>query len=93
MGHPDEKGRIRPLFRFTDHLNRVPGIMPDGSIVSVKTDRMAFSVQDNGQIWLGEIPHIVGEFVGGPLDGARFGIPAYYGNSLEAWSVIAAPAD
>jgi len=81
------------LFRFTGHLERVPGLMPDGGVVSIKTDRMAFIVRDSGQIKLGEIPHLVGEFVGGPLDGAAFGIPAHYGNSLEAWSVIADPAD
>lgn len=93
MGHPDEKGQKRPLFRFTGHLERVAGLMPDGGIVSVKTDKMTFTVRDNGHIMLGAIPHIACEFVGGPLDGALFAIPCHYSNNPEAWALITDPVD
>ena len=67
--------------------------MPDGNIVSVKTDRMTFIVRDNGHIWLGAIPHITCEFVGGHLDGSLFAIPCHYANNAEAWALITDPVD
>lgn len=91
MALPEEQARNRPLFRFTAHLERVPGLMPDGSIVPVKTNRMAFVVL--GKMTLGNFPHLLCEWVGGSLDGARFGIPDNYAQSPETWALITDPAD
>ena len=91
MAHLEEKGQNRPLFRFTAHLDRVPGLMPDGTIIPVKTNRMAFCVV--GRVMLGNFPHLLCEWVGGGLDGARFGIPDHYAQSAESWALITDPAD
>jgi hypothetical protein len=57
VAHLEEKGQNRPLFRFTAHLERVPGLMPDGTIIPVKTNRMAFCVV--GRVMLGNFPHLL----------------------------------
>jgi hypothetical protein len=87
----EEKGRNRPLFRFTAHLDRVAGLMADGGIVPVKTNRMAFCVI--GKVMLGNLPHLLCEWVGGGLDGARFAIPEHYAQSAESWALITDPSD
>lgn len=87
MALPDEKPRFRPLFRFTDRLVAVDGLMPDGSTVPVKTKRMAFVALGNKVVLDGNA-HIECEWVGGPLDGGRFAIPIFYAESREAWASI-----
>lgn len=91
MALPEEQARNRPLFRFTAHLDRVAGLMPDGGILPVKTNRMAFCVI--GKVMLGNIPHLLCEWVGGSLDGARFGLPEHYAQSTESWALVADPVD
>ena len=91
MAPLEEKGHNRPLFRFTAHLNRVAGLMPDGGILPVKTNRMAFCVI--GKVMLGNLPHLLCEWVGGSLDGARFGLPEHYAQNAESWALITDPAD
>lgn len=91
MAPLEEKGQNRPLFRFTAHLDRVSGLMADGTIVPVKTKRMTFCVI--GTVMLGSFPHILCEWVGGSLDGARFAIPESYAKSAENWALITDPAD
>ena len=93
MAPPDEKRRFRPLFRFTEHLEKVAGLLPDGGIVPVKTKRMAFVVVQDQPIMLGAIPHVLCEWVGGPLDGGKFAIPHNYAQNAEAWALITDPAD
>ena len=91
MALPEEQARNRPLFRFTDHLDRVAGLMPDGGILPVKTNRMAFCVI--GKVMLGNLPHLLCEWVGGSLGGARFGLPEHYAQNAESWALITDPAD
>lgn len=91
MALPEEQARNRPLFRFTAHLNRVAGLMPDGGILPVKTNRMAFCVI--GKVMLGNLPHLLCEWVGGSLDGARFGLPEHYAQNAESWALITDPVD
>lgn len=92
MAPPEEKPRFRPLFRFTDHLEKVWGVLPDGGHIPIKTNRMAFVVTDDRPIMLGDIPHMLCEWVGGPLDGAKFALPAHYASNIEAWALITNPA-
>jgi hypothetical protein len=65
--------------------------MADGTIVPVKTNRMAFCVV--GRVVLGNLPHLLCEWVGGSLDGGRFGIPEHYAQSPESWALVTDPAD
>jgi hypothetical protein len=87
----EERGRNRPLFRFTGHLERVAGLMPDGGVVPVKTNRMTFCLI--GGVMLGNCPHILCEWVGGGLDGARFALPEHYSKSPESWALVTDPVD